>query len=91
MIRSREKNIILGVMNQIDNKMAARPRESQKRIQKKLQGVVLRATVGGHVDAIKTAVGICFTELNQLDEGKSNSREILDTFPEDLGIKVCLK
>ena len=71
--------------------MAARPRESPKRLQKKLQGVVLRAAVGGHVDAIKTAVGICLTELNELDEGKSSSREILDTFPEDLGVKVYLK
>ena len=72
--------------------MAARPRESQKRIQKRLQGVMLRATVGGHVYVIKTTVNICLTELNiVLTEGKSSSREILDTFPEDLGVKVCLK
>ena len=66
--------------------MAAKPRESENRIQKMLQAVVLRAAVGRSIPPIESAISIRAT---QLSGGKSNPNDILDTFPEDLGVKVC--
>ena len=66
--------------------MAAKPKESKSTIQKMLQAVVLRAAVGGFIPPIESAISIRAT---QLSGGKSNPNDILDTFPEDLGVKVC--
>ena len=63
--------------------MAARSRDSQNKI--KLQAVVLRAAVGGYISPIESAIRVCVTE------GKSNPKDILDAFPEDLDVKVCSK
>ena len=67
--------------------MAAGPRDSQNKIiQKKLQAVVLRAAVGGYnIFPIVSAIHV------QFNEGKGNPKDILDAFPEDLDMKVCLK
>lgn len=74
--------------------VTSRPRESLNKIHllhKKLQAVVLRATVGGHTDAIERAIDICHNEFNiKFGEHKSTSNDVLDTFPEDLGVKVCV-
>ena len=69
--------------------MAAGSRDSQNKIiQRKLQAVVLRAAVGGYIIPIESAIHVCVTQFN---EGKSNPKDILDAFPEDLDVKVCLK
>ena len=64
--------------------MAAKSRDSENRIQKQLQEVVVRAAVGRSIPPIESAISI------YLSEGKSKPKEILDTFPEDLGVKVCM-
>ena len=64
--------------------MAAKPRDSENRIQKQLQEVVLRAAVGRSIPPIESAISL------YLSEGKRKPKEILDTFPEDLGVKVYM-
>ena len=54
-------------------------------LQKKLQAIVLRATVGGHVHVVETAISIF---LDDFIRGRSSSKDILDIFPEDLDVKV---
>ena len=71
--------------------ITTRSRESENMLkkihfqQKKLQAVVLRAAVGGYVSPIELAVHVCVTKLN---EGKGNAKDILDTFPENVDVKV---
>jgi hypothetical protein len=63
-----------------------RSRETQvKRIhflQEKLQAIVMRAVVGGHIPPIESAISI------YVSEGKSKPKDILDTFPETVNLKV---
>ena len=65
--------------------MAAKPMDAENEIQKQLQKVVLKAALGRSVPPIESAISIC----TQLSEGKRNPKGILDTFLEDLGVKVC--
>ena len=65
--------------------MTTKPGDSESSIQNQLQAVVLRAAVGRSIPPIELAINICAT---QLSEGKKNPKDILDTFPEDLGVKV---
>ena len=64
--------------------MAAKSRHSENRIQKQLQEVVLRAAVGRSIPPIESAINL------YLSEGNRKPKEILDTFPEDLGVKVWM-
>ena len=68
-----------------------RSRETQdKRIhllQKQLQEVVVRAAIGGHVPPIESAIDFCAT---QLSESRSSPKDMLDTFPESMNLKVRL-
>ena len=66
--------------------MAAKPRDAETEIHKQLQKIILRAALGRSVSPIESAISIC----TQLSEGKRNPRDILDTFPEDLGVKVLM-
>ena len=65
--------------------MTAKPGDSESSIQNQLQAVVLRAAVGRSIRPIESAINICAT---QFSEGKKNPKDILDAFPEDLGVKV---
>ena len=70
--------------------ITTRSRESENKklhfLQRKLQVIILRAAVGGYISPIESAISI----HGQLSEGRSNLKDVLDTFPENMFLKVEL-